>query len=290
MEIAPNVYIKKLFFKLGTGERLVVRHVYVALIKGEKNCLIDTGTAGNFEDIVDFCGECGVTIADLNFIINTHCHPDHIGADALFKKSNPGIILCAHHLAVANIADIETQHRQRPVPGFFNLISGSTNVDRFLDDNDSLDIGRELRILHTPGHSEDSISVFIPDEDVLIIGDSIPGKNDVPIYENLRMLKSSMLKLQKTEARHVVSAFDGYCEGISNVVKGGEEYIDRVDAYVREFVQATNIDPKEMKKDGLLLNEMCTVVLEKMGFKNHPPLPIIVTSIKSHLIDQLSFQ
>ena len=266
----------------------VERSVYLALIKGRKNCLIDTGTAGNFSDIVNFCRENGVTVADLDLIINTHCHPDHIGANLLFKKANPGITFCAHRLARPYIEDIERQYRERPVPGFVNLVSGSTEVDCLLEDCDTIDIGLELRIFHTPGHSAGSISVFIPDREVLIIGDAVPGRRDVPIYENLGLLKSSLLKLQKTAAKHVVSAFDGYCQGISEVVKGGMELIDRVDRYVREYFHEVEADTKELKIEDLKLNEICSFVLEKLGFKGLPPLPIIVTSIKSHVIDYIA--
>ena len=68
MEIVEDIFIKKLLFKLGTGDNQFERSVYLTLIRGRKNCLIDTGTADNFDNIVNFCRENGVTVADLDLI------------------------------------------------------------------------------------------------------------------------------------------------------------------------------------------------------------------------------
>ena len=214
MRVTEDIFVKKLYFTLGTKKR----SVYVTLIKGNKNCLIDTGTAQNFKDIVNFCKENGVAINNLDIIINTHCHADHIGSNYLFKKANTKVILCAHHLAKPYIEDIKKQYKKRPVPGFFDLVSGPVKIDRSLKDQDIVDVGTELKILHTPGHSKGSISIFIPEKDVLIIGDAVPGRRDVPIYENVNELKESFAKLRKIPVKHVISSFDGYCKGISDVV------------------------------------------------------------------------
>lgn len=285
MEVTDNIFIKKLFFTLGTKSNKVKRSVYVTLIKGKKNCLIDTGTSQNFEDIVNFCEENGVAISDLDMIINTHCHADHIGSDYLFKKANPKIILCAHCSAKPYIEDIEKQYKERPVPGFFDLIAGSVKIDRSLKDQDVVDVGMELKILHTPGHSKGSISIFIPEKDILITGDAVPGRRDVPIYENVNSLKKSFTKLQKISAKHVVSAFDGYCNGISDIVMAGEELIDKIDKYVKEYLKKLDICGKNVKIKDLDSEEMCVFVLGKLGFKGHKPINIIVESIKSHVIN-----
>ena len=50
--------------------------------------MIDIGTSRNFKDIVKFCEGNGAKTSDLDMIINTHCHPDHIGSDYLFKNNN----------------------------------------------------------------------------------------------------------------------------------------------------------------------------------------------------------
>jgi len=286
MKVTEEVFLKKLYFTLGASKR----SVYVTLIKGDKNCLIDTGTAKNFNGIKNFCEENGVQINNLDIIINTHCHPDHIGSNYLFKKANPKIILYAHLLAKPYIEDIEKQYKERPVPGFFNLISGSVKVDQLLKDGDIVDVGMELRIIHTPGHSKDLISIFIPEKDVLIIGDAVPGKGDVPIYENVNILKKSFLRIQGISAKHLISSFDGYCSDISKVINRGEELIDKIDKYVKEYLDKFKIHKKDVKIEDLNLEEICIFVLRKLGFKGHKPINIVIESIKSHVINFFIYQ
>jgi len=279
MKVTEEIFIKKLYFTLGTSKR----SVYVTLIKGNKNCLIDTGTANNFNDIKIFCEEKGVQIDNLDIIINTHCHADHIGSDYLFKKANPKIILYAHHLAKPYIEDIEKQYKERPVPGFFNLVSGPAKVDKLLKDGDIVDVGMELRIIHTPGHSKGSISIFIPEKDILISGDAIPGKRDVPIYENVNILKKSFLKMQETSAKHVISSFDGYCSDISKVINSGKVLVDKIDKYVKDYLDKFEVHKKDVKMEDLNLEEICSFVLKKLGFEGHKPTTIVIESIKSHV-------
>jgi len=281
MKVTEEIFIKKLYFTLGTSKR----SVYVTLIKGNKNCLIDTGTANNFNDIKIFCEEKGVQINNLDIIINTHCHADHIGSNYLFKKANPKIILYAHHLAKPYIEDIEKQYKERPVPGFFNLVSGPAKVDKLLKDGDIVDVGMELRIIHTPGHSKGSISIFIPEKDILISGDAIPGKRDVPIYENVNILKKSFLKMQETSAKHVISSFDGYCSDISKVINSGKVLVDKIDKYVKEYLDKFEVHKKDVKMEDLNLEEICSFVLKKLGFEGHKPTTIVIESIKSHLVN-----
>jgi len=281
MKVTEGIFIKKLYFTLGSSKR----SVYVTLIKGNKNCLIDTGTANNFNDIKNFCEEKGVQINNLNIIINTHCHADHIGSNYLFKKANPRIIFYAHHLAKPYIEDIEKQFKERPVPGFFNLISGSTKIDQSLEDGDIVDIGMDLKIIHTPGHSKGSISIFIPEKDILISGDAIPGEKDVPIYENVNILKKSFLKMREVSAKHVISSFDGYCNDISKVINTGEKLVEKIDKHINEYLDKFKIQKKDIKMEDLNLEEICSYILKNLGFEGHKPTTIVIESIKSHLLN-----
>jgi len=279
MKAIRDFFIKKLYFIGSTGKR----SVYITLIKANKNCLIDTGTAKNFGDIKSFCEEKGVQISNLDIIINTHCHPDHIGCNYLFKKANPKIIIYSHRLAKPYIEDIEKQFKERPIPNFFNLISNSVEVDKVIDDGDIIDIGMELRVIHTPGHSKGSISIFIPEKDVVVIGDAVPERRGIPIYENSNELKKSFLKLKETGAKHVISSFDGYSNNISDVVKKGESLISKIDLYVKEYLEKFKIH--NIKRiEGSTLKELVIFVLRRLDIKVDPTANI-TKSIKSHVIN-----
>ena len=270
-------YVKKLTFALGEGENKVPRWVYTAQKKAKKNCLIDRGTAGNFDEAVQFCEEHGVGIGDLDFVVNTHCHPDHIGGNLLFKRANPDIVFCAHPLAAIEIEDVERQFHRRPLPGFHQLVAGPVAVDRRLEDRDRLDIGETVQVLHTPGHSSGSISLHLPHRDLLIIGDSIPGRTDVPIYEDVVALRSTIDRLERVGAANVISAFDGDCGPISEVAYLGRGILEKVERAVREYLAQL---PAGQEPDATMA---CRYVLDNTGFAGVTALPIITTSIIAHM-------
>jgi len=78
IELVPGIYQLR-------GEK-PGSHVY--LIKGDtKNALIDTGVAGKFPVLKRRLTELGLHIKDVNLIILTHEHYDHIGATAFFHRT-----------------------------------------------------------------------------------------------------------------------------------------------------------------------------------------------------------
>ncbi len=87
---------------------------------------------------------------ELTAVVDTHTHADHLsGSDLL------------HHLTGAAVV----MHEQAPTP----------RVTRHVCDGDVIEIGDlRLQVLHTPGHTPDSISLLVDDRvftgDVLLIG------------------------------------------------------------------------------------------------------------------------
>ena len=58
----------------------------IYLIQGEKNVLIDTGTFESPQkDIAPALKDLGLTLENIDLVVNTHGHPDHTGGDATIK-------------------------------------------------------------------------------------------------------------------------------------------------------------------------------------------------------------
>ncbi len=110
-------------------------------------------------------------------IINTHGHADHCGANKLLKEKY-SIPILLHRDDIEILNSFENQF-------IFPLMGGnpSPNPDKFLKDGDFIEFGEtSLKIIHTPGHTPGSISIFA--DGILFSGDLIfsgsVGRTDLP--------------------------------------------------------------------------------------------------------------
>jgi hydroxyacylglutathione hydrolase len=141
-------------------------HVY--LIKGDtKNALIDTGVAGKFPVLKHRLNALNLSVRDINLIILTHEHYDHIGATAFFHRT---AVVAAHRLA-ANKLELQDEFvtllsRDQPSKPFW--------VDIWLEDGSVIDLGNyELQVIHTPGHTSGCICLYEPRAGLLFTGDTV---------------------------------------------------------------------------------------------------------------------
>ena len=84
-----------------------------------------------------------------------------------------------------------------------------TAIDDVARDGDVLTLGpAEFRVLHTPGHTQGSISLWIPAENKLIAGDTLfrdsIGRTDLPGGNPRQILRSIEDKLLKLPEETVV--------------------------------------------------------------------------------------
>ena len=194
---AACIHPIKILFEIPIApDRRVPRFVYVYLIEGARLVLIDTGVAGAEAIIEARIRELGRTMSDLEVILLTHAHPDHIGAARALQQMS-GAQVWAHGAELAWIEDVARQQRERPVPGFDGLVGGPVAVDREIADGELLDFGAgaALRALHTPGHSRGSLSFLLEDAGALFCGDVVPEPGAMPIYDDVAALVGSLRRL-----------------------------------------------------------------------------------------------
>lgn len=101
----------------------------------------------------------------VRYVLNTHAHIDHIGANEQLRKALR-VPLLAHE------ADLPRYHS--PQTGLA-LFMGKVEVappDRFLREGDNLQVGTlQIRVLETPGHSPGGIILEI--NGALFVGDTL---------------------------------------------------------------------------------------------------------------------
>jgi hydroxyacylglutathione hydrolase len=211
MKVSESVYSVNIPFSLPAGGgRSIERSVRAFLVAGKEACLVDAGVAGSSPALLAMVGEAGKSPGKVSTLVLTHSHPDHIGGGPGFQRAT-GCMVAAHPAERAWIENPDLQAGERPVPGFTTIVEGPLRVDRLLGEGDRIGIGgdRYLTVLHTPGHSAGSISLFLEDEGVLITGDAIPVKGEIPVYDDPVASLASIRKLEDLRGvRVLLSSWD----------------------------------------------------------------------------------
>lgn len=143
------------------------------LISSEQGYLLfDTGWAGTFPLFCKALGEANVKISDIKYIIISHFHPDHMGIAQNIADLGAKIVVFDVQKEYIHSSDsIFAKEKGLPfIPVDDNEIVTvqSGEAASFLKS-----IGIEGQILHTPGHSDDSISLLTGDGS-LFVGDLNP--------------------------------------------------------------------------------------------------------------------
>ncbi len=280
MQISDHVHALRIPFKVPLSPALSLdRFVYCYIVSGKNVCLVDTGVAGSEGMIFDHLNGLGHDPSEIRTIVQTHSHPDHIGSTKAIKGVS-NCVVAIHNEERRWLEDIETQFAERPVPGFHDLVGGSVSVDRALDDMDRIELGDglTLEVIHTPGHSSGSISLFIREEGVLITGDAVPLVGEMPVYEDAKASMRSVEKLLGIDGVKVLlGSWDAPRYGIEvrRILGDALAYLEEIDLKVKEIMA------RDQSISGTLL---CRTVLDEMGMHQVPTLPLVARSFQSNLM------
>ena len=127
-------------------------------------------------------------------IVITHAHIDHIGGAAKLKALTGAPV----HM---NAKDQELYDNLEMQAGWLGMETPEkTDIDMPARDGDKLKLGTtDFHILATPGHTQGSISIWIPSENTLVAGDTLfrdsIGRTDLPGGDGKQILRSISQKL-----------------------------------------------------------------------------------------------
>jgi len=140
--------------------------------------------------IVEHCRAEGL---DVRWILETHAHADHLSAAQHLRRQLGGTVAIGRGILAV----------QRTFKSLFNLgdefATDGSQFDRLLDDDESLPLGElEIRVIATPGHTNDSVSYVVGD--AIFVGDTLfmpdcgsarcdfPGGDAVELYRSVRWM------------------------------------------------------------------------------------------------------
>lgn len=160
--------------------------------KTKKAAVIDPGGEKEVDLILNLLQENNF---DLQYIINTHGHIDHIAGNRRLK-SNTTASLLIHKLDADMLGDTNKN---------FSVFTGkevcSPPADIFLEEGDEIILGSlKFTVFHTPGHTPGGISLIL--DNVIFTGDTLfaggVGRTDLPggSYQDLqKSIKEKLLIL-----------------------------------------------------------------------------------------------
>ena len=140
---------------------------YVVHDDDKKGFMVDPGDSN--DSLISFLKDENI---DLEFIILTHGHGDHIGGIESVKEAFPDVKVIGHKDEKELLNDPE-QNMSRAVC----RRRISMDADIYVEDGDTLSVGEaELKFIHTPGHSKGSMCILMKDtegNDILFSGDTL---------------------------------------------------------------------------------------------------------------------
>ncbi|MFH1126622.1 MAG: MBL fold metallo-hydrolase [archaeon] len=168
---------------------------------GSRSLLIDTTSGYHAALIKRALTAIKLEFSDITCIINTHSHIDHIGGNHLFSKAK----VMMHEKALDALKEPTLKNT---LARYYKSTLKNTLVNVPLVDGDTIRVkGTKLQIIHTPGHSIDSICIYMPEEKILLSGDSIAVRIDKKIsyyMKHREIEKGSLKKLTSLEINKIL--------------------------------------------------------------------------------------
>lgn len=278
MKLTEKIHLLKLDFQINLNpHKKIDRFVNCIIIFGKKITIIDTGIKGCFRNIFDYIRENDRDIADIETVILSHSHPDHIGSAADIKNRT-GCRILAHENEKSWIENIEIQNRERPVPGFFELVDQSVDIDAFLEHGQEIkaDENITLKIIHSPGHSRGSVNILFPEDRILFTADSIAVKNDIPNYDNFNDLVNSLNCIRTNRDYEILltswTPVIADPKEIERFLNESENYLKTLDETVKSVYLGEESEPLEF----------CGKAISKLGLPDLYVNPIVDRAFRGH--------
>ncbi len=189
--------------------RTVASRVTV-IASGDGLVLVDAGLRGSLRAIAAGLNTLGMSLDQVRLVVLTHYHPDHFGGLGKLVEATSAKVAVHRQEAgiVTGVEPVPSPYRgpllatiTRPFLG--KLYGAPVEVDYQLEDGDLLPTDSEIRVVHTPGHTDGTICLYLPSKKVLVVSDALQHrfgrlsppaapvtKDPIQALESLKKLRS----------------------------------------------------------------------------------------------------
>ena len=215
-EVLPGVFLLRVPFSIvWTG---------IVLIRGKRNYLIDSSHENPEIHLLPALAELGMKPGDVDWLLNTHCHGDHIGGHHALV-SEFGLKTAVIREGAESLRDpakvairIRTKFPDDSPPPQSYL--KGVEPDKVLAEGEWLD--DRFTPIWTPGHERDCVCWYDRETKTAFTGDSLQANGTptqgIGFYQSLPDYRVSLAKLKGYDIENLVCGHE--YAGIGDVIRG----------------------------------------------------------------------
>lgn len=153
---------------------------------GNGGLLIDTDYAGTMPAFYSAIKAAGIRVTDIAYVLATHYHPDHMGLVGQLTELGVKLLLVDTQKAAVHFSDKIFEKDKLTFRAINETDAAVISCEESRGLLSSMGISGE--IIHTPSHSDDSVSLIL-DDGSCFVGDLDPSEY-LDAYENSTALKN----------------------------------------------------------------------------------------------------
>ncbi len=251
------------------------------LVIGDAAAIVDASASAVdqflYDELIKFLGE----EVSLDFVLLTHSHFDHVGGIPSLRNHWPELEVFGAPLTAQLLSDSaykkELFEKNAACAAAMNVELAQTQndwcealrIDRIIGDGDVLDLGDdvEVKLISTPGHTEDSVAYFVKPDDALLCGETIGnyrGRDQVTncFTDSYELYLQSLDKLSALDVKILGFPHGGAITG---------EMVAKYFQQARSGAEAFCKDVKERIEQGELVDEIFASILPEWQAQNIAP-------------------
>ena len=180
---------------MSTITKLKYGNTNTFFIRGSRgNLLIDTDYAGTLAAFYKEIKRNDICVKDIAYVLATHYHPDHIGLISELTEQGVKLLLIDAQTEFVHFSD--EIFRKEPRLKYAPIDESKAVVVKCGESREFLhDMGINGKIVSTPSHSADSVSIIL-DDGICIVGDLEPidfveaYEDNAPLKKDWRLVMS----------------------------------------------------------------------------------------------------